>query len=162
MVRIFGDFEFDDQRRCLTSAGQRVPLSGQSLDLLGLLLERPGELMTRDEIQRRLWPDSTVEFEHSLDVLVSRLRAILGDRSPGSRYIETVPRKGYRFIEPVTPKMEGRPPTPWVRVWSRRFASYAAIALLAAMMAVLFARTRYDKFVPTSRSTGSHPAPAGP
>ena len=118
--------------------------------------------MTRDEIQRRLWPDSTVGFEHSLDVLVSRLRAILGDQSPGSRYIETVPRKGYRFIEPVTPKLEGRPPTPWVRVWSRRFASYAAIALLAAMMAVLFARTRYDKFVPTSRSTGSHPTPAGP
>jgi len=76
MVRSFGDFEFDDQRRCLSSARRRVRMSGQALDLLSLLVERPGDLITREEIQRRLWPDSTVEFDHSLDVTVSRLRAI--------------------------------------------------------------------------------------
>lgn len=159
MVRTFGDFEFDDQRRCLRSAGQPVRLSGQAVDLLSLLIERPGKLVTRDEIQRRLWPDCNVEFDHSLDVLVSRLRATLGDRSPTPRYIETVPRKGYRFIEPVTAKPEARPPTDRRRLWRRRFANYAAIAILAAMAAVLFARTRYDKFVPSTRSPRSGTAP---
>ena len=162
MVRIFGDFEFDDSRRCLTSGGHPVRLRGQTVDLLVLLLEKPGELRTREEIQRRLWPDSNVEFDHSLDVLVSRLRALLGERSPQPRYIETVPRKGYRFIEPVTTRLEVRPPTDPPRPGGRRFARYAAIAILAAMVAVLYARTRYDKFVPSARAPESHPTQPTP
>jgi DNA-binding winged helix-turn-helix (wHTH) protein len=162
MVRSFGDFEFDDSRRCLTSGGHVVRLRGQAVDLLVLLLERPGELLTRDEIQRRLWPDSNVEFDHSLDVLVSRLRAVLGERSPQPRYIETVPRKGYRFIAPVTARLEAPPPTDRPRPWGRRLARYGAIAILAAMVAVLYARTRYDKFVPSARAPGSLPTQARP
>jgi DNA-binding winged helix-turn-helix (wHTH) protein len=162
MVRIFGDFEFDDRRRCLTSGGHPVRLRGQTVDLLVLLLERPGELRTREEIQRRLWPESNVEFDHSLDVLVSRLRALLGERSPQPRYIETVPRKGYRFIEPVTTRLEAPPATDPPRPWGRRFARYAAIAILAAMVAVLYARTRYDKFVPSARAPESPPTRATP
>ena len=77
-------------------------LSGQAVDLLCLLLERPGELIPREEIERRLWPDRNVDFNHSLDVVVSRLRTVLGDKGSSPRYIETVPRKGYRFIELVT------------------------------------------------------------
>jgi len=164
MLRSFGDFEFDDQRRCLSSAGRRVRMSGQALDLLSLLLERPGELTTREEIQRRLWPDSTVEFDHSLDVTVSRLRATLGDRGSTPRYIETVPRKGYRFIEPVSAKPEGRLADQRL-LWTRRLATYAAVAILAAVLAVLFARTRYDKFIP-QQAPRTLPAPpsseAGP
>jgi len=159
MVRTFGDFEFDDRRRCLRSAGRPVRLSGQVVDLLGLLVERPGELITREEIQRRLWPDSNVEFDHSLDVIVSRLRAILGDRSPTPRYIETVPRKGYRFIEPVSAKPEARPPNERRRLWSRRFVTYAAVAILAAVVALLFAHTRYDKLIPSPRAPRSQTAP---
>jgi DNA-binding winged helix-turn-helix (wHTH) protein len=106
-----------------------------------------------------VWPDSNVEFEHSLDVLVSRLRAILGDRSPRPRYIETVARKGYRFIEPVSAKPEVHSPTERQHHWARRFAAYAAIAILAAVVAVLFAHTRYDKFTPSQRPPGSHTAP---
>jgi DNA-binding winged helix-turn-helix (wHTH) protein len=162
MVRIFGDFEFDDSRGRLTSGGHLVRLGGQTVDLLVLLLEKPGELRTRDEIQRRLWPDSNVEFDHSLDVLVSRLRAVLGERSPHLRYIETVPRKGYRFIEPVTARLEVRPPTDRPRPWGRRVARYAAIAILAALLAVLYARTRYDKFVPSARAPESVPPQARP
>ena len=162
MVRIFGDFEFDDSRRCLTSGGRRVHLRGQTVDLLVLLLEKPGELRSRDEIQRRLWPDRNVEFDHSLDVLVSRLRAHLGERSPQARYIETVPKTGYRCSEPVTARPEVLPPTDRPRPWRRRFAHYAAIAILAAMLAVLYARTRYDKFVPSARAPESVPAPAKP
>lgn len=159
MVRTFGDFEFDDRRRCLRSAGRPVRLSGQVVDLLGLLVERPGELITREEIQRRLWPDSNVEFDHSLDVTVSRLRAILGDRSPRPRYIETVPRKGYRFMEPVTARAEAPSPAERRRPWSRRFATYAAVAILAAVLALLFAHTRYDRFVPSPRAPRSQAAP---
>src|SRR5262245_4309706 len=102
MVKTFGDFEFDDRRRSLKAGGQPVRLNGQAVDLLSLLLERPGELIGREEIERRLWPDSNVDFQHSLDVVVSRLRSVLGDRGASPRYIETVPRKGYRFVEPVT------------------------------------------------------------
>ena len=152
MVKTFGDFEFDDYGRRLRAGGQPVRLRGQAVDLLCLLLERPGELITREEIERRLWPDRSVDFNHSLDVVVSRLRTALGDKGSISRYIETVPRKGYRFIEPVTAKLSlGRR----VASWRRQLVTYAAVAILAAILAILFARTRYDKFVPPDRSRAS-------
>ena len=156
MVKTFGDFEFDDRRRRLRTGGQPVRLRGQAIDLLGLLLERPGELIPREEIERRLWPDRNVDFTHSLDVVVSRLRTVLGDKGSTPRYIETVPRKGYRFIEPVTGKPEARPAR---RHWSRRLVTYAAVAILAALAAILFAHTRYDKFVPSERSQASPTVP---
>src|SRR5262245_31960181 len=101
-MKTFGDFEFDDHRRALRSGGQPVKLTGQAVDLLCLLLDRPGALVTREEIERTLWPDSHVVQPHSLDVIISRLRTALGDKGSSPRYIETVPRRGYRFIEPVT------------------------------------------------------------
>lgn len=154
MVKRFGDFEFDDRRRSLKVGGRPVRLSGQALDLLCLLVERPGELMTREEIARRLWPDTTVDFDHSLDVVVSRLRTVLGDKGSSARFIETVPRKGYRFIEPVAAKPEaGAANEP--RHWSRPLVTYAAIAVLVAIVVVLVVRTRYDKFVPPDRSQAS-------
>jgi len=143
----FGDFEFDDRRRALRSRGQPVRLRGQAGDLLYLLLERPGELITREEIEHRLWPDTNVNFDHSLDVVVSRLRTVLGDKGPSPRFIETVPRRGYRFIEPVTAGPEARSAnTP--RPWSRRLVTYVGVTILAAIVAIVFARTRYEKFVP--------------
>ena len=157
MLKTFGDFEFDDYRRGLRAGGQPVRLSGQAVDVLCLLLERPGELITREEIERRLWPDRNVDFHHSLDVVVSRLRTVLGDKGASPRYIETVPRKGYRFIEPVTAKPEARLAN---RHWRRRLVTYAAVAILAAILAILFARTRYDKFVPSQRSQASPAVPA--
>jgi DNA-binding winged helix-turn-helix (wHTH) protein len=157
VVKTFGDFEFDDRRRGLRARGQPIKLTGQAIDLLYLLLERPGELITREEIERRLWPDRNVNFDHSLDVVVSRLRMVLGDKGPSPRYIETVPRRGYRFIEPVTARPEARPNAP--RRWRRRLVTYAAVAILAAVVAILFARTRYDKFVPSERSQTSPTLP---
>ena len=157
MVKTFGDFQFDDRRRRLSARGQPVRLSGQAVDLLCLLLERPGELIPREEIERRLWPDRNVDFSHSLDVVVSRLRTVLGDKGSSPRYVETVPRKGYRFIEPVTVDPEARP-TKRNRI--RRLVTSAAIAILAAIVAILFARTRYDKFVPSERSQASPTEPA--
>ena len=154
MVKTFGDFEFDIRRRALRAAGQPVKLSGQAVDLLCLLLERPGELIPREEIERTLWSDRNVDFNHSLDVVVSRLRTVLGDKGSSPRYIETVPRKGYRFIEPVTVtvKPEARSAK---RHWSRRLVTYTAVAILAAILAILFVRSRYDRFVPSQRSQAS-------
>ena len=158
MVKRFGKFEFDDRRRVLRAGRQPVRLSGQAIDLLCLLLQRPGELITREEIERALWPDRHVHFDHSLDVVVSRLRTVLGDRGSSARFIETVPRRGYRFVEPVTARPEA-PPANAPRGWARRLVRYAAVAILAAIVAILFARTRYDKFVPSPRSQTS-PVPA--
>jgi DNA-binding winged helix-turn-helix (wHTH) protein len=159
VVKTFGDFEFDDRRRRLKARGRPVKISGQAVDLLCLLLDRPGELISREEIERRLWPDRNVNFDHSLDVVVSRLRTILGDKGPSPRYIETVPRRGYRLIEPVTTTLEAR--TAQVpRQWRRRLITYAAVAILAAILAIVFARTRYEKFVPPQRSQPLPTVPA--
>ena len=159
-MKRFGDFEFDDRRRCLTAGGHPVRLSGQAVDLLALLLDRPGELITREEVERRLWPDRNVDFHHSLDVVVSRLRTVLGDKGASPRYIETVPRKGYRFLEPVTTPGADARSSNEPRHWSRRLLLYAVVALLAAMLAILYAQTRYDKFVPSQRSQASPTVPA--
>jgi DNA-binding winged helix-turn-helix (wHTH) protein len=153
-MKTFGDFEFDDRRRSLKVGRHRVRLGGQVVDLLCLLLERPGELITREEIERRLWPDRNVDYQHSLDVVISRLRTALGDKGVSPRYIETVPRKGYRFIEPVaTARSAARPAI-------RRVLPYAAVAMVAAILAILFVHTRYDKFVPSRRSQASSTVPA--
>jgi DNA-binding winged helix-turn-helix (wHTH) protein len=159
VVKTFADFEFDDRRRALKGRGQPVRLSGQALDLLCLLLERPAELITREEIERRLWPGTTVNSDHSLDVVVSRLRTILGDKGPSPRYIETVPRRGYRFIEPVTARPEAQPGDA-TRHWRRRLVTYAAVAILAAIAAIALMRMRYDKFVPARRSEAAPSVPA--
>jgi DNA-binding winged helix-turn-helix (wHTH) protein len=154
-VKTFGNFEFDDCRRELKTAGRPVRFTGQAVDLLCLLLERPGELITREEIEGRLWPDRNVDFHHSLDVVVNRLRSVLGDKGTSPRYIETVPRKGYRFIEPVTTTRPEARSANEPHHWGRRLMRYAVIAMLAAVVAILFVHTRYDKFVPSHRSQGS-------
>lgn len=98
----FGVFEVNLQARELRKHGIRVKLSGQPFCILSLLLERPGEVVTREEMQQRLWASNTfVDFEHSLNTAIKKLRAALGDSPENSRYIETIPRVGYRFIAPV-------------------------------------------------------------
>jgi len=146
-MKVFGDFEFDENLMQLRRGGLAVPINGQCLDLLALLLDRPGQLVTREEIKRSLWPDSNVDFEHSLDVLVNRLRQALGDNRKSARYILTVPKKGYRFVEPVSFSPDNQDHSTTIN-WTRSFARYASVAVLAALMAILFAHTRYQKFVP--------------
>lgn len=141
-MKVFGEFELDEKRMRLSRGGGVVPLSGQCLDLLVLLLEKPGETITREEIRRTLWADSNVDFEHGLDVLMNRLRVALGDSSKSPRYIQTVPKRGYRFvgdvnIEPSGLEVSTKPG------WMHRFARYAAVALLAAFIAILVAHALY-------------------
>jgi TolB-like protein/Flp pilus assembly protein TadD len=95
----FGSFELDIESRELTSAGAKARLQDQPFEILRLLLEQPGHVVTRDRIRDRLWPAGTfVDFEHSLNAAVKRLRAALGDDADAPQFIETVPRRGYRFI----------------------------------------------------------------
>ena len=98
----FGVFELDRRSGELRKAGVRVSLQEQALQVLTLLLERPGDLVTRDELRQRLWPDGTfVDFDHGLNAVINRLRDTLGDSADTPRFVETVPRRGYRFIAPV-------------------------------------------------------------
>lgn len=98
----FGVFEVNFSAQQLRKHGIRVRLAGQPLAILAMLLERPGEVVTREEMQGRLWASDTfVDFEHSLNSAIKKLRAALGDIPENSRYVETVPRVGYRFIAPV-------------------------------------------------------------
>jgi DNA-binding winged helix-turn-helix (wHTH) protein len=147
MIRTFGDFELDDSLRKLSRGERTVRLTGQALDLLCLLVERSGELITREEIKRQLWPDTNVELEHSIDVLINRLRSALGDNGKSPRYIETIPRKGYRFLGPVGSEHHRKDGTA-IRKRIRLLGTYAAIAILAAIAALLIVHARYDKFVP--------------
>ncbi len=98
----FGAFELDLRAGELRKNGAKIKLQEQPLQVLGMLLERPGEVVTREELQRKLWSSDTfVDFEHSLNAAVKRLREALGDSADNPRFIETLPRHGYRFIAPI-------------------------------------------------------------
>ncbi len=95
----FGAYEFNLCSGELRKEGMRVRLEGQPLAVLQMLLDRPGELVTREELQKRLWPaDTFVDFEHSLNAAVKRLRERLNDSADQPRFIETLARRGYRFV----------------------------------------------------------------
>ena len=101
-VIYFGLFELNLKAGQLTRNGSSLRLPQQPLQLLGLLLERPGEIITRDELRQRLWPaDVFVDFDHGLNKSIQKLRDALGDSASSPRYIETIPRVGYRFIAPI-------------------------------------------------------------
>ena len=101
-VARFGVYEFAPHTQKLRKAGIRIRLEGQPLAILQMLLERPGELVRREELQKKLWPtDTFVDFEHSLNAAVKRLRAALNDSADQPRYVETLARRGYRFIAPL-------------------------------------------------------------
>src|SRR4029450_438894 len=95
----FESFELDVRSRELRKGKQRIRLQEQPFEILRLMLERPGDVVTREELARHLWPKGTfVDFEHSLNAAVKRLRAALGDDADNPRFVDTLPRRGYRFI----------------------------------------------------------------
>ena len=145
----FGEFEFSGAGLRLTRHGKSLRLTGQPLQLLGLLLEEPGRLVTRDEIRTRLWPDTTVDFDHSLDVALNRLRALLGDSAKQPTYIETVPRVGYRFVAEVRVDVDLRS-AHRARSTAARVGMYALTAIAAALIALAIVHQHYDKIVDRS------------
>ncbi len=101
----FGVYEFDLRSGELRKHGIRIKLQEQPCQILAILLEHRGEMVAREELQRRLWPSDTfVDFDHSLNTAVMRLREALNDSSENPRFIETLPRRGYRFVAPVEEK----------------------------------------------------------
>jgi TolB-like protein/DNA-binding winged helix-turn-helix (wHTH) protein/Tfp pilus assembly protein PilF len=139
----FGAFELDPARGELRKAGELVKLQSQQIDLLTLLARRPGEVVSREEIRRALWDEGTfVDFDQSINFCVNKVREALGDDSQKPRFIETVPRKGYRFIAPLVesgPAPAAIPnPAPRRRWWllgAAAVVTLAAIALAAKLIA---------------------------
>jgi DNA-binding winged helix-turn-helix (wHTH) protein len=98
----FGPFELDPSSGQLRKHGIRIRLGGQPLQLLSVLLEQPGEVISREELRQQLWRDSAFgDFEHGLNAAVNKLRQALGDSAEQPRYVETLPGRGYRFIGPI-------------------------------------------------------------
>jgi DNA-binding winged helix-turn-helix (wHTH) protein len=96
---LFGPFELDPGAGKLHKRGRKVRLPEQALQILIMLVDRPAEVVTREEIRRRLRPNGTlVEFEHSINTAIKKLRLALGDSAEAPRYVETIPRRGYRLI----------------------------------------------------------------
>jgi len=98
----FGLFELDLSAGELRKSGVKLRLQGQPFQVLALLLERAGDVVTREELQQQLWPSDTfVDFDHSLNTAINKVREALGDSAASPRYVETLARRGYRFIAPV-------------------------------------------------------------
>lgn len=109
----FGTFEVDLEGGELRSKGRLIKLQDQPYRLLALLLEKPGELVTREQLQSALWPDGTnVDFEYGINTAIKKVRTALGDSADNPIFIQTIPRRGYRFIAPVSPAGPVPPPQP--------------------------------------------------
>ena len=104
----FGVFEADLRTGELTKHGMRLRLQEQPFQLLAILLEKPGELVTREELRRRLWPQITVDFDHGVNKAIGKIRYALGDSAGSPRFIETVARRGYRFLADVAVVRDGQ------------------------------------------------------
>ena len=146
MVR-FGNFEVDLRSGELRRNGLAVKLQGQPFQVLTMLLERPGELVTREEIRQRLWPaDTFVDFEHSLNAAVKRLRDALGESAENPVFIETLPRRGYRIITPIetSPSISAYPAR------SRKELKAAVLLAVACALCALGLLTFYYRYSRTS------------
>ena len=148
----FGLFEFDPAAGTLAREGRPIRIQPQPARVLGLLVERAGDVVTRDELRREVWGDGTfVDFERGLNFCIAQIRAALGDTAESPRYIETVPRRGYRFIAPVrreADRLAAVPATvqtlPVARQrWTRRSMVAVAIVLITATVAALGLRPRH-------------------
>jgi len=152
----FGLFELDLAARELRKSGVRIKLQEQPFQILAMLLERHGQIVTREELQKRIWPEDTfVDFDLGLSSAVKKLRQALGDDSANPRFIETLYRRGYRFIGPVDGISLPPPPVPgsteavpaaliseglsaFVRVRNSRALTWAIIAVLVLVAAGVF------------------------
>src|ERR1035438_8111843 len=94
----FENFEVELRTGELRKAGLKLKFGGQPFQVLAILLERPGDIFTREELQKRLWPDTFVDVDHNLNTAINKIREVLGDSAESPRFIETLSRRGYRFI----------------------------------------------------------------
>jgi DNA-binding winged helix-turn-helix (wHTH) protein/Tol biopolymer transport system component len=136
----FGEFEADLHAGEIRKSGSRIKLQDQPFRVLQILLEHPGDLVTREELQSRIWPeDSFGDFDHAVNVAVGKLRAALGDSAENPSFIETVPRRGYRFVacldegpvgtHPQLPAINGVRPSRVVSVFNRTLLAFLAVVI---------------------------------
>jgi DNA-binding winged helix-turn-helix (wHTH) protein len=133
----FALFEVDLDSGELRKNGVKQKIQEQPFRILCLLLHRRGEIVTREELQQKLWPDGTfVDFEHGVSTAVKKLREVLGDDADNPRFVETVPRRGYRFIAPAGGKDSipaGSPASDHPRIARRTIAMFAAVLVIAVV-----------------------------
>lgn len=179
----FGLFEADAAHNALTRNGVRVKIQDQPFRVLIMLLQRPGEIVTREELRQKLWPDGTfVDFDGSLNVTLKKLRVAIDDNSNNPCFVETIPRQGYRFIAPVSISSTAGPPhsvnntpaqntvepkldataLPIRKLSSRRplFLAYAATVLVIAALIATTQVSWYRKAAEANRLTLSAHASA--
>ena len=143
----FGEFEADLQAGEVRKSGNRIKLQEQPFKILQVLLERPGELITREELRSRIWPDDSFgDFDHAVNVAVAKLRTALGDSADNPCFIETVPRRGYRFIANMECSMADMvpasipapgDPTPQPRAgWRRVLPATLALVVSGTLLAL--------------------------
>jgi len=143
----FGAFEVDLRAGELRKDGAKLKLTGQPFQVLTILLEQPGEVVTREELQKRLWPDTFVDVDHNLNTAINKIREVLGDSAESPRFVETLPRRGYRFVAPVEGTRTTEVPggsgvrqesrMPWVR---RTSILFVVLVLLAAVGFFIYRR----------------------
>ena len=163
----FGGFELNLRTGELTRQGGRIRLTDKPFEVLVSLLERSGELVTREELQQRLWGDDTfVDFDNNLNATVSRLREALNDSAQGPRFIETIPRKGYRYVGPppawggAPEGHEGVDPVPPAERGGRRAGLGLSIGLLAVAAVVLVLAMRWGGGETRGPESEESPPPA--
>ena len=132
----FGVYQADLQNGELRKNGVRLRLQGQPFQVLSLLLKRPGEVVTREELRRPVWPmDTFVDFDHALNTAVKKVRSVLGDDADNPRFVETVPRRGYRFIAPVN--SNGAPAQLPASSFPEKIATHRWLALFGFLAMVI-------------------------
>lgn len=144
----FGSFLFDPATGSLTKHGTPVKLQPQPATVLAMLVARAGEVVTREELRRALWPEGMhVDFDRSLNFAVAQVRAALGDESASPHFIETLPKRGYRFIQATFPAATTAPvPERPARPWPARGIAFAVVTLLAvAVVAAIAAMSGDDR-----------------
>ncbi len=153
----FGIFEADLRSGELRKNGHKVPLQGQPFQVLAMLLQSPSKLVTREELRQKVWPEDTfVDFDHGLNTAITKIRVALGDDADNPRFVETLPRRGYRFIAPVD-KPISPPPSPSISKEraARLPARWKILGVAAGLIATVsgigiwrFARNRGESPLP--------------
>jgi TolB-like protein/DNA-binding winged helix-turn-helix (wHTH) protein/Tfp pilus assembly protein PilF len=159
-VARFGTFEFDLATGELRSSGRRVPFQSQPAQVLAQLIGAPGRLVTRDELRRAIWPEDTfVEFDTALNVAVNKVRQALNDSATAPRFIETIPKRGYRFLADVRSDPPAEPPSVPAQIpgaprglAQSRWIWFAAALVLSVTLAAVWRGDRARRETPAIRS----------
>jgi DNA-binding winged helix-turn-helix (wHTH) protein len=152
----FGSYEVDLPAGGLKKCGVKLKLSGQPFQVLAILLEQPGEVVTREELQKRLWPDTFVDVDHNLNTAINKIREVLGDSAENPRFIETMARRGYRFIGPVDKPSSQAPLPPPAKGRFEELTKRWTLIIVGAALLVLLSGIGIRRF---SRKAAESPLP---